>query len=319
MADPLPRSSEVRIRVEAIGVTFADLMGRMGLFPAATRIPFVPGYEVAGTVEIVGQGVPGLKEGDPVVALTRFLGYSDVVCVPHKQVFKRLDWMTAEQGAAMVVDYLLAYMMLVVMGSLRKGDRVLIHNAGGGVGLAALDICKIVGAETYGTSSPGKHEFLLERGLQYPIDYRNMDYERVIGDLTAGRGMQLILDPLGGFHWQKNFRLLMPTGRLICFGMSTLAPGKHPSLLPRLQAKLNRTRHSPANLMEANKAVAGAGLARLWSQPDLMRGWMAELIDWYDEALFRPHIDRSFPLAQAAAAHHYLHDRQNIGKVLLLP
>lgn len=318
-ADPLPRSSEVRIRVEAIGVSFADVMGRMGLFPDARRLPYVPGYAVAGTVEIVGQGVSELKEGDPVLALTQFQGYSDVVCVPHKQVFKRLEWMTAEHGAAMMLDYLLAFVMLVVVGSIRKRDRVLIHNAGGSIGLAALDICKIVGAETYGTASPGKHEFLLERGLHYPIDYRNMDYERVIADLTAGHGVQVILDPLGGFHWKKNYRLLMPTGRMICFGISSLAPGSRPSLLTRIQVKLNATSYMPTDLIASSKAVAGASIGQLWGQMDLVRGWMAELIDWYDEALFRPHIDRTFPLKEAAAAHHYLHDRRNIGKVLLLP
>ncbi|RMG99837.1 MAG: alcohol dehydrogenase, partial [Chloroflexi bacterium] len=181
---PIPQNGEVRIRVETIGINFADVLGRMGIYPDAPPIPYVPGYEVAGIVDAVSQGVPDLKEGDRVFALTRFGGYADTVCVPHKQVFKRLDWMSAQDAAALPVNYLTAYQMLVVMGSLRPGDKVLIHGAAGGVGLAALDICRIIGAETFGTASPEKHDFLLERGLHFPIDYRNHDFEQVVMDLT---------------------------------------------------------------------------------------------------------------------------------------
>jgi synaptic vesicle membrane protein VAT-1 len=113
--DPIPRSGEVRIRVEASGVNFADILGRMGLVRETPVTPYVPGYEVAGSIDAVGQGVADLKEGDPVFASTRFNGYSDVVCVPSKQVFKRLEWMTAEHGAALPVSYLTAYAGLVVM------------------------------------------------------------------------------------------------------------------------------------------------------------------------------------------------------------
>ena len=172
--------------MEGRGLNFSDGIWRLGLYPDAPSIPYVPGYEVAGTVIGVGQGATDLKEGDHVLALTQFNGYSEVVCVPHKQVFKRLEWMSVEHAAALPINYLTAYQCLVVMGSVKPGEKVLIHNASGGVGLAALDICKIIGAETYGTASPGKHEFLRQRGLQHAIDYRHEDYERAIKDLTGG-------------------------------------------------------------------------------------------------------------------------------------
>lgn len=317
--DPLPRSGEVRIRGEASGVNFADVLGRMGIYRDGPKIPYVPGYEVAGVVDAVGQGVPDLKEGDKVFAATRVGGYSDVVCVPHKQVFKRLDWMSAEDGAALPVNYLTAYMALVVMGALQAGDKVLIHGAAGGVGLAALDICKIVGAEIYGTASPKKHDFLLEHGLHYPIDYRNQDYEQVVNDLTGGRGVQLVLDRLGGRHWIKNYRLLMPTGRLIHVGISSAVTGKRRSLLELLRTLIMVPFYTPLKLMNDNKAVAGVNLAHLWQYADVLRVWMRQIVNWYDEALFRPYIGRQFRFEQAAAAHHYIQDRQNIGKVLLIP
>lgn len=316
---PVPANGEVRIRVEAAGVNFADIMGRMGLYRDAPAVPYVPGYEVSGTIDAVSQGVTGLKEGDSVLALCRFGGYSDVICVPYRQVFKRLEWMNALDGAALPVNYLTAYIALVVMGSAHQGDRVLIHNAAGGVGLAALEICKIIGAKTYGTASPSKHERLLNKGLNYPIDYHNMDYERVILDMTRQQGVDVVLDPLGGKNWKKNYRILRPTGRLIHFGVSSMVSGKKRSLVRALGALTALPRYTPLRLMQANKSVAGINLAHMWDEVDLVREWMDQIISWYDEALFRPTIDQTFPFKKAVEAHHYLQDRQNFGKVLLTP
>jgi NADPH:quinone reductase-like Zn-dependent oxidoreductase len=317
--DPIPRSGEVKIRVEACGVNFADIMGRMGIYPDAPKIPFVPGFEVAGVIDAVGQGVAELKEGDKVLAVTRFGGYSDLVCVPHYQVMQRWDWMSAAEAAALPVNYLTAYVSLLVMGSLKPDDKVLIHNAAGGVGLAALDICKIVGAETFGTASPQKHDFLKGRGLDHTIDYRNRQYEGVIRELTGGKGLQLILDPLGGAHWARNYRLLAPTGRLICSGVSSAVAGQRRSWLGIARLIAQVPFYTPTKLMNDNRGVAGINLSHMWEQTDLLRRWLQQIMHWYDEALFRPHIDKSFPLAQAAEAHQTMHNRENIGKLLLIP
>lgn len=317
--DPIPRSGEVRIRVQAVGVTFKDITGRMGLDKDAPPIPFVPGLEVTGVVDLVAQGVPSLKEGEAVLAFTQYGGYSDVVCVPYRQVYKRLDWMSIEDAAAIPVDYLLAYLMLVVMGSLQPGNRVLIHNAAGGVGLAALDICKILGADTYGTASPEKHEFLLSRGLHHPIDYRNQDYERVLLDLTGGHGVHIVLDALGGVHWPKNYRLLLPTGRLIHYGLASLAPEIKKRLFSYWRGLIMMPFYTPFRLMRDNKAVMGVNLSQLWTHAALQRPWMEQIIAWYDEALFRPHVDKVFSFDEAVQAHHYIQSRKNKGKVLLRP
>ena len=317
--NPLPRGGEVRIRTEACGINYADIMGRMGIYRDAPKMPFVPGFEVAGFVDAIGQGVPNLQDGDPVLALTQFGGYSELVCVPYQQVFKRPIWMKAEDAAALPLNYLLAYLMLVVMGSLRAGDKVLIHSAGGGVGLAALDICQIVGAETYGTASPDKHDFLRGRGLHHPIDYRNQDFEVVLNDLTGGRGVQVILDPFGGRYWQKNYRLLMPTGRLIHYGVRSLATRNRRSWLTAVRELIMLPFYSPIKLMDDNKAVMGVNINHLWKYDNLYRDVMQQLIAWYDEALFRPVVDRTFRFDQVAEAHHYIQDRKNRGKVLLLP
>lgn len=317
--DPLPRSGEVRIRVEAIGVNIGDAAARLGLLPHAPEPPFVPGSEVAGTVDLVGQGVAHLREGDPVLAATQGGGYSDVLCVPARQAFRRLDWMTAQEAAALPVNYLLAYVLLVVMGSLRKGDSVLIHDAASNTGLAAIDICRIVGAESYGTAAPDQLELLRERGLQHPVDFHHYDYEREIRERRGGRGVQIILDPLGGPHWTKNYRLLLPTGRLLTYSWGSMAPLRSRRWWDRLQQLVYTQFYTPEKLMSDSKGVLGVDLAALWEEADLLRPWMDQIVHWYDEALFRPLVDRTFTFREAAAAHRYVQERKNFGKVILLP
>lgn len=317
--DPIPRNGEVRIRVEACGVTFRDVAARMGQDPNAPHFPLVPGWEVAGHIEAISQGVPDLQEGDSVIALTHYGGYSEQVCVPYQQVFKRFEWMSAQDGAAIPVSYLMAYLMLVVMGAVQPGDKVLVHGVGGSIGLAVLALGKILGIEVLGTASPPKHEILRGHGLQHPIDYRNLDYEQVVNDLTGGRGVQLILDSLGGRFWQKNYRLLAPTGRLIYFGLNSMMPELGRSRWAWWRGLATLPFYTPLKLMTDNRGVMGVNLSSLLLADGLRPIWMRQILSWYDEALFRPVIDQTFRLDQAAEAHHYLQSRQNVGKVLLLP
>src|SRR2546429_1216074 len=165
--DPQPKADELRIHVRAAGLNFADILARQGLYPDGPKKPCVMGYEVAGVVGEVGEGVDRDLLGKPVVAMTRFRGQSEKIAVGANQVFEKPAALSFEQAAAIPVNHLTAYALLVVMGGLRRTESVLIHNAGGGVGLAALDIAKRIGAITYGTASPGKHEF--QFSLQYPV------------------------------------------------------------------------------------------------------------------------------------------------------
>src|SRR5882762_1307607 len=202
--DPVPGKGEVLIRVKAAGLNFADILARQGLYPDAPPKPCVLGYEVSGIIEAAGEGVPQDPIGKPVIAMTHFGGQAELVAVPFRQIFEKPEQLSFEQGAAIPVNYLTAWALLVTMGGLKKGESVLIHNAGGGVGLAALDIAKHIGAVTYGTASTGKHSFLKERGLDHAIDYRNQDWLPVLMDLTQGRGVELAIDPLGGASWKKS-------------------------------------------------------------------------------------------------------------------
>lgn len=316
--DPQPSAGEVLIKVKAIGVNFADILARKGLYPDAPKPPCVVGYEVSGTVETAGPGVDSSILGSAVIALTRFNGYADRVCVSEKAVFRIPDSLDFERAAAIPVNYLTAYQLLHVMGGLKKGESVLIHNAGGGVGLAALDISLHLEATTYGTSSVGKHRFLMQRGLNYPIDYRNQDFLSSIMSLTGGKGVEVVLDPIGGRHWKKSYRALRSTGRLGMFGVSTVTDSTMGRLFQFIKLIAQTPRYSPLGLMNANKSVFGVNLGHMWNERDKIGGWMQEILKGVEEGWVRPHVDRAFPLERAGEAHAYIEARKNIGKVVLV-
>jgi synaptic vesicle membrane protein VAT-1 len=319
--DPDPRAGEARIRVEASGINFADVMGRMGLYPDLPKIPVVPGYEVAGRVDAVGEGVDPAWIGRNVFALTRFGGYADVVCAPRERIFARPEGMSAEQGAAIPVNYLTAWQLIVVMGGLKAGETMLVHSAGGGVGVAATQIAKHLGAKVIGTASAAKHQELRALGVDHLIDYRTEDFEKRAREITKGQGVELILDAVGGESLKKGYRLLAPTGRLGIFGASSAATNKTGGMLGMMSmvARTPWLQFNPLSLMNANKGVFGVNLGHMWDEADRTAGWMNQLIRLWEQGAIKPRIARTFSFSEAAAAHHFIQDRSNIGKVLLIP
>ena len=319
--DPSPVAGQVRIRVAAAGVNFADIMGRMGMYPDLPRMPVVVGYEVAGRIDAVGPGVTDDWIGSEVLALTRFGGYSDVLCVPEAQVFMRPDGMDAAHGAALPVNYLTAWQLVSVMGSLHPGETMLVHSAGGGVGIAAVQIARKLGAKVIGTASAGKHDALRKLGVDHCIDYTREDFEARVREITHGRGVELILDAVGGESFKQSWRALAPTGRLGMFGLSAAATGKQRSWLGFARAALSLPwfQFTPLTLMNENKSAFGVNLGHLWGEIDRISSWMEELLRLYREGSVKPVIAESFAFSEAPKAHHYIQDRKNFGKVLLVP
>ncbi len=318
--DPHPAAGELRIRVEASGVNFADIMGRLGLYPDLPRIPLVVGYEVAGRVDEVGAGVDAGWIGRDVFAATHFGGYADVVCAPQAQVFPRPSNMSAEQGASIPINYLTAWQLVVVMGGLKASETALVHSAGGGVGIAATQIAKHIGAKVIGTASAGKHEELRALGVDHLIDYRTEDFEERARQITGGRGVELILDAVGGNSLKKGYRLLAPTGRLGAFGASSATASKGGYLaMASMLANTPWVQFNPLSLMNANKGVFGVNLAHIWGDFDRVRPWMDQLMGLWESGAIKPKVAQVFRFDEAAAAHHFIQDRKNIGKVLLAP
>jgi synaptic vesicle membrane protein VAT-1 len=316
-ADPAPREGEVRIRVRAAGINFADVLARLGLYPDAPRPPFVVGYEVAGRIDGIGRSVTGFHDGDRVVALTRFGGYADVVTVPSAQVFHFPDALSDSEAAAVPVNYLTAAIALYRMAALTSGETVLIHNAGGGVGIAATQLARLRRATVLGTASSVKHAALRSFGIEHAIDYRSADVAQAVQEITKGRGVDVILDPVGGRSFVTSYRMLAPLGRLIMFGLSAAAPGERRSLWQAFRARIATPRFDPLSLINRNRGVFGLHVGHLWDERRQVAPLMDMLISELRAARIAPVVARTFPLERAADAHRFIQSRQNIGKVIL--
>lgn len=317
-----PAEDELVIDVRASGLNFADILARKGQYPDAPSKPCVVGYEVSGVVRSTGNNVDESWEGKEVIAMTRFKGQAEQVAVGPSQVFEKPDKLSFEEAAALPVNYLTAYLLIMVMGSLQPEESILIHNVGGGVGIAALDIARHIGATTYGTASKHKHEFLSERGLDYAIDYRNRDWYDVLMSLTDDRGVELITDPLGGKEWKRSYKALRSTGRLGMFGISSASEGTSGGLKGMwnmLKTVLQMPFFHPLPLINKNRGVFGVNLGHLWHEKEKARLWTNHLLGGIEEGWVNPHVDKVFSFDEVADAHRYIEERKNIGKVILVP
>lgn len=315
--DPVPHATEIRIRVRASGVNFADVLARLGLYPDAPTPPVVVGYEVAGQVDAVGDAVTGFSIGDRVGAMTRFGGYADSVTVPVAQAFRFPDFLSDAEAAAIPVNYLTAAIALYRMAALAPGETVLIHNAGGGVGIAATQLARLRRATIIGTASSFKHDALRSFGVEHTIDYRHANVEADVKTITKGRGADVILDPIGGHSFTASYRMLAPLGRLILFGLSAAAPGETRNLWRAFRAWQSTPRFDPLSLINQNRGVFGLNVGHLWESQHQLAPMMDMLISELQAGRLRPVVARTFPLERAADAHRFIQSRQNIGKVVL--
>jgi NADPH:quinone reductase-like Zn-dependent oxidoreductase len=316
--DPSLGPGRVLVRVRAAGINFADLMARQGLYPDAPDLPCVLGYEVAGDVEAVGEGVESVKPGDRVMAGCRFGGYSELVSTREAEVIALPDDWSYEEGAALPVVYATAYAALVTFGGLRRGERVLIQAAAGGVGIACTQIARLLGAEIYGTASPSKHDAIRELGVDHPIDYRSKDFadeaRRISGEKCP---MDVIVDGVGGKSWKDGYGLLRAGGRLVMIGASSFVTGEKRNL-PKAAANLARTpRFNPIKMASESKAVIGLNMLRLWDARGTLEDFTEPLEQWVDQGLLRPVVAEAFPLERVADAHRFMGERKNVGKVVL--
>ena len=317
MPTPSPRPGEIRIAVRAAGVNFADVLARVGLYPDAPKPPVVVGYEVAGIVDAAGANVTKFTPGDRVLALTRFGGYATHVVVPQDFVFPIPDLLSDAEAAALPVNYLTAVVALYKMANIAPGESVVIHGAGGGVGIAAIQLARLRRARIIATASLGKHDALRSFGVDHVIDYRTADVSREVRKITGDRGVDVILDPIGGASFGQSYRLLAPLGRLIIYGVSTMARGERRNWWHAARAVMQMRPFKPLSLMNHNRGVFGLNLGHLWSERAQLAAAMQMLVQEVRERRLTPIVAKTFPLDRAGDAHRYLQARANIGKVVL--
>jgi NADPH:quinone reductase-like Zn-dependent oxidoreductase len=266
----------------------------------------------------VGEGVEGFVVGRRVLGGSRFGCYAELVVTRASNLIQLPDDWSFAEGAAAPVAYATAYAGLVRYGGLRAGERVLIQAAAGGVGIAATQIAKLVGAEVFGSASPPKHDAIRGVGVDHPVDYRTHDLvdevRRIAGEPHP---IDLAFDAIGGRSFKQSFALLRPGGRLVCFGASEVQAGERRSRVRAVRVIAQMPRYNPLKLMSESKSVIGLNMLHLWDSKETLDEFIDPISVWVGSGAIRPVVAARFPLAEGPAAHRYLHARENIGKVVL--
>ncbi|MCH3963586.1 MAG: medium chain dehydrogenase/reductase family protein [Clostridium sp.] len=298
---PDPKNDEVLIKNLYTGVSFGDIILRIGKAPFQ-KPPLIPGNEVVGIIQKTGNNVTSLKVGQLVAALTFFGGYSEYICLHQKELMPIPKGVKPEDAACLILNYLIAYQLLHRCAKIKKGEKVLVHGASGGIGTAILQLGKIIGAEMYGTASPEKHSYVSGLGA-IPIDYKNSDFCLNIKKRCPD-GIDIVFDSVGGTTFKKSYSLLRKNGRLIGYGsqnlISTLRTIIFRSLIPD-------SRRAYLYLLIINKRTRPR-----WIKEDLQ-----SLFKLIIEGTLKPVINECFPLKDAKIAHKKLESGTVMGKILL--
>ena len=313
---PEPGPEEVCIAVHFAGINFADTLMRLGFYQPRPPFPFTPGYEVSGVVHSIGSTVKGFEIGQRVVGLMRTGGQATHVITDASRTLPIPDELSLEAAASMPVTYITAHHMLHHLGNLKPTDSVLIHGGGGGVGTAALQLCQWAGvSKVWSTASAAKAEIIQSYGAT-AIDRHQEDFTQIIRSATNGKGVDHILDPIGGEHLKRSLSVLAQGGKLYTYGMSSAAPSSKRSLWKAFKALRSRPRFDPMLMMSRNQGVFGVHMGT-WSDETVMQEQMENIIKGMKEGVLTPIIDSIYDAKDVALAHQHIHDGKNIGKVLL--
>ena len=313
---PEPDSDEVCIAVHFAGINFADTLMRLGFYQPRPPFPFTPGYEVSGVVHSIGSNVKGFEIGQRVVGLMRTGGQATHVITDASRTLPIPDELSLEAAASMPVTYITAHHMLHHLGNLKPTDSVLIHGGGGGVGTAALQLCQWAGIRNvWSTASAAKAEIIQSYGAT-AIDRHQEDFTQIIREATDGKGVDHILDPIGGEHLKRSISVLAQGGKLYTYGMSSAAPSSKRSLWKAFKALRSRPRFDPMLMMSRNQGVFGVHMGT-WNDEAVMQEQMENIIKGMKEGALTPIIDSIYDAKDVALAHQHIHDGKNIGKVLL--
>ncbi|XP_023724250.1 synaptic vesicle membrane protein VAT-1 homolog-like [Cryptotermes secundus] len=318
--EPTLGEGEVLIRVKACGLNFQDLMVRQGAIDSPPKTPFILGFECAGEVDDIGEGVTDFKVGDRVVALPEYRAWAELLAVPSRYVYPIPADLSYLDAAAIAMNYLVAYILLFELGGLAPGKSVLVHSAGGGVGQAVAQLSKTVSDVTvFGVASKSKHEalkasidHLLERGSDYASEVRKLSPE----------GVDIFLDCLCGEECNRGYSLLKPMGKYILYGSSNVVTGETKSFFSVARSWWQVDKVSPIKLFDENKTLSGLNLRHLLYQQNgapYAKRIMESVFALWKDGKIKPVVDSTWALEDVPEAMQKMHDRKNIGKIVLDP
>ena len=295
LPDPQPQPGQLRIRVEASGLNYADVMQREGLYPGGPKPPFIPGLEAAGVVE-AGDSLPA---GSRVMAMSGSGCHAEQVCVSSSACIPFPDSMSFVEAAAFPVQYLTAYHALTTCGRATAGQTVLIHAAAGGVGTAAVQIAKLLGLHVIGTaSSEEKRRRVLDLGADRAFSYEEFDEK-----LTGKNAPNLILEMVGGQIFERSLAILPSLGTLVVYG----AASKQVQSVDTLK------------LLFSSHAVVGLHLNAIFERPQLLGESFKQLLSWIEQGKLKMQVGHVLPLAEIREAHELISSRGSYGKIVLVP
>ncbi len=308
-----PEAGEVRVKISAAGVAFADVAARRGKYPTAPKIPFSPGYDIAGVVDTVGAGVSSLSAGQTIAALLpHFGGYTEFAYVPENLLVPVPEGLDPAEAVSLVLSYLTAHRMLHRSAQVKRGERILVHGAAGGVGTALLQLGKLAGLEMYGTASRGKHELVSSLGAT-PIDYRSQDFVERIRSLT-GNGVDAVFDGIGGKNFSRSYRTLRKGGRLVSYGFVGTLKGSGVGV-PLTLARLFLFKLIP----DGKKALFYGDTPRFVEKGNAWyRETLTALLNLLAGGKIKPVVGERIPLAEAPRAHELMEKAAATGKIVLI-
>ena len=309
---PEPKQGEVRVKVLATSASFTDVMVRKGKYPdIEKKPPFVPGYDMVGVVNKLGEGANRLKVGQHVADLAVIGGYSEYICLPEARLTIVPEKLDPVEAVSLILSYLTAYQMLHRIAKVQQGQRILVHGAGGAVGSALLQLGKLNGLEMYGTASKSIQDFVASLGAT-PIDYRNEDFVERIHNLTA-EGVDVVFDPIGGENFKRSFSVLRKGGLLVAYGFYNAVMGKDGSIpVDFLKLKL-------WNFMPNGRSTAFYSINDLRKEhPDWFSEDLTQLFDLLRNSEIKPIIAKRLLLAEVRQAHELVEKAEVQGKIVLV-
>ena len=316
-AMPAPQTGEVRVKVLAAGVAYAEVLQRYGLYPGQPKMPYTPGYDIAGVVDAIGAGVKGWKVGQGVATLTKFGGYTQYICLPAETLVPIPNEIDPTEATSLVLNYVTAYQMLHRIAKVQAGQSILVHGAAGGVGTALLQLGKLAGLKMYGTASTTKQKLVADLGAT-PIDYKTQDFLTRIKELTDN-GVNAVFDHIGGTHLDKSFKALRKGGTLVGYGVQSVAldntnlvKAMLTTMLPTvgrlsLWSALPTGRHAAFFSIDTKK------------HPDWFKQDLTALVELLAAGQIKPIIGARMPMSQVVRAHELVQKAQVEGKLVLLP
>ncbi|XP_063871322.1 synaptic vesicle membrane protein VAT-1 homolog-like [Scylla paramamosain] len=317
--EPALADGEVLIRVQLCGVSFQDVMVRQGVTEAPPKTPFILGFECAGVVAAVADDVENVKVGDRVVALPDHRAWAELVPVPAKYVYPVPEAMPLQEAAAVTLSYTVAYLLVHDLANITSNHTVLLHSAGGAVGQAVCALLQDIGGVTVvGIASKNKHEDL-KSSVTHIID-RSSDVHAEVRKVCP-EGVDVVLDSQGGEECNRGYTLLKPLGRYILFGSSSIVTGETKSILSVVKSWWQVDKVSPLRLYEDNRGIIGFNLRRLLHhQPgghEKVRNVVETVYKLWQSGVVKAHIDSTYALEDVTDAMTKMHDRKNVGKLLL--